>query len=122
MAKFIALKRNRKLMKFAGLLSDRLNEPTNDFLKSINTYYFLTIITGYFISAGIVTRRFKTAAQFEDMMDLFYGVVGIFQSIALYVTIGIEMRKIKTMVLTLQEVIDEGNAKNAFNRHEFQLQ
>lgn len=108
MVTFIALKRNRKLMIHTGLLSHRLNESTNEFFQSIYPYYFLVVIIGYLISCTIVVLRLIRCAQFEDIMVICFGVVGIFQCIAMYINVGVEMKKTKSVVLTLQDIIDEG--------------
>lgn len=110
MVKFTVLELNRKIMIRAGLL---LNESTNGFFKSINTYFILFFIIGYFVSAA--TFVIEVATQYADIMDLCFVAVGAFQSFGMYINVGLQMRKIETLLIKLQKIVDEGNLWKIFS-------
>lgn len=98
---------NQYVMEILGIHSHRLDEPSNEFYSSIMPYYFvcfdvvfLTISSAVFAVQNI--DKLTLALQNVSL------VVGGIQSAGMYISIGINMLKVKALHLKLQEVVNKG--------------
>lgn len=104
---FKVLKHNQSLMEFIGIHSYHLTEPTNDFFKSFGTYYILFSIVSVFLISSAYTAIFSS--EFQTGIQAWLLVIAGLQSGGMFLSIGLEMQRIKTLQLKLQAIVDEGN-------------
>lgn len=109
MKMFKVLKHNQTLMTWLGIHSYRLTEPNNEFSKSIGTYYILFTIFSIFIVSSGYTAIFSS--EFQTVIQATLLVVAGTQSGGMFLSIGLQMKKIKTLQLKLQEIVNEGEHK-----------
>lgn len=103
---FKVLKHNQTLMAWLGIHSYRLTETSNDFFKSIATYYIIFTIVSIFIVSSGYTAIFSS--DFQTVIQATLLVVAGFQSGGMFLSIGLEMKKIKMLQIKLQEITDAG--------------
>lgn len=109
MAKFKVLKYSQKFLTRLGIYSYRLTEPTNEFLKSIYSYFaffalFVTLLTSaaYFITYPTNVKPALGAFK------IFFAII---QCLGAFFGIGIKMTKVKELHIELQRFADEGILK-----------
>ena len=107
MAKFKVMKYNQSIMAKIGIHSHRITVPTNEFFKSPATFFFLIIfIVCHLTSSGVfVYRHFR---QFEVASQAIFVLIAGFQSLGMYLSVGLNMKKVKALQLELQKIVDEG--------------
>lgn len=104
----IVLKYNQILLTWIGISSNRLNEPTNEFLKTINCYVMLFGLTGSMIVCGAFAM-YNSQDNIPEMLQAFYIVSAGIQCVGSYVSIGINMKMVKSLQNDLQRITDNGN-------------
>lgn len=107
MAKIHVLKYNQIFMAPIGLYSYRLMEPINEFYTSIAPYYIEFFVLIFLISsaAGFTFRNVSQIDVALQNVSLF--IAGI-QCAGMYISIGINMKKVKVLHLKLQGIVDTG--------------
>lgn len=106
MKTFKVLKHNQTLMSWLGIHSYHLTETTNEFFKSFGTYYILLSIVSIFIVSSGYTALFSS--EFQIVIQATLLVVAGSQSGGMFLSIGLQMKKIKILQLKLQGIIDGG--------------
>lgn len=112
MAKFNVLESNQSFMAKLGIYSYKLTEPVNKFFKSFMTYYMLfsLILICVILSAMGVYVNWPNIVM---VLEAFLTVVTGSQCAGIFISLGLNMKKIKTVHLKLQEIVDEES--EAFN-------
>ena len=115
MAKFNVLQYNQRFMAKIAIHSYRLTEPTNEFFKSPVPFIILFLLSvGHVISSGVfVYRNFR---QFEVALQAIFVMIGGFQGLGMYLSVGLKMKKVKLLQLKLQQIVDEGESLR-YNLH-----
>lgn len=98
---------NQYVMALLGIHSHRLDDPSNEFYSSIALYSFVCFdIIFLIISSGIFAiQNIDNLALALQNVTL---VVGGIQSAGMYINIGINMSKVKSLHKKLQEIVDKG--------------
>lgn len=103
------LKVNERLWILLGTLSSKLKEPTNEFLKTPNSYLTLTsLCTIVAASATYFLKHFFKDSNGSDAILSFIQIVIIMSEIGSIVSIGINMKKVKRLHNELQSIVDKG--------------
>lgn len=103
-SKFKVLEYNQSVMARIGIHSHRLDENTNEFFKSIVSWYFLSTII-FFIFGSIMFICIYWPA-YEVVSEPCLIAVGCIQVFGMFLGIGLKMKKVKKFHLRLQELID----------------
>lgn len=104
---FKVLKHNQTLMAWLGIHSYRLTETNNEFFKSFGTYYILFSIVSVFMISSAYTALFSF--EFQTVIQAWLLVVAGLQSGGMFLSIGLQMKKIKMLQSKLQEIVNKGN-------------
>ena len=107
MAKFKVHKYNQAFMARLGIHSYNLNDPANEFFKSIATFYNLITATVFFVtsSAAFVYLNWP---NLEIVLEPFLIVLAGVQYGGMFLSVGLNMKKVKLLHITLQKIVDEG--------------
>lgn len=114
MQKFKVLEYNQILMAWIGIHSHHLTKPTNEFFKSPVTYYVL-FITIVFSIISCAVYVFKNVSDFRSSLGACLVVIAGFQKGGLFLSTGLNMKKLKVLHLKLQEIIDKGTISQESN-------
>lgn len=101
------LEKNQNLLVKLGLSSHRLTEPTNEFMKTIICYIMLCGIVGPMILCAAVSL-YKSLDDFQGAIDAFYVLSAGIVCLGSYLSIGINMKKVKYLQVELQQIVDSG--------------
>lgn len=103
---FRVLKYNQDSMSLIALHSHRLNEPTNEFVTSITSYY--VSLMNFFTFASSFVDIYENWPNLPlILVSLALGAAGIMAT-GMYISVGLKMKKIKELHNLLQTSIDEG--------------
>lgn len=105
--KFKVLEYNQISMEWLGIHSKRLNDPTNEFYRSFVAYYILFNVISFTIIASAV-YMYVHIDNFEVITESFLVACAGIQVAGMFICIGINMQKVKTLHITLQELVDKG--------------
>lgn len=109
MRKFKVLEHNEKFITCLGIRSYCFTEPTNEFFKSISSYYILWILITSVISSLVFTCLHWP--QIEMITSSTMVLVGCYQASGMFMSFGLNMKKVKAVHLQLQEIINSlGNS------------
>lgn len=108
MANFEVLKNNQLLMVHLGIYFHPVNDPTNKLLASLISSYFIFITVAFGIISSVLFA-FENASEFEAALNAVMVVIAETQSIAMYFSVRINIDKVKTLHLMLQEITDKGS-------------
>lgn len=103
-SKFKVLEYNQLVMARIGIHSHRLDENTNEFFKSIVSWYFLCTII-FFIFGSIMFICIHWPA-YEVISEPCLIAIGCIQVLGMFIGVGLKMKKVKKFHLRLQEMID----------------
>lgn len=106
MNKFRVLKRNQDLMAWLAINSHHLNEPKNEFFKSITAYYNTFFIYAFFGTHWAVV--YKMWPEINHIILPFSMSLAALMCGGVYFSIGFQMKKIKTLHIELQTIVNEG--------------
>lgn len=106
MAKFKVLKFNQILMSWQGIHSHRLTEPTNEFYRSLSSYYVVFTLFAFVITSAV--RIYGYWPDIESILKPCSVAFGGVQCAGMFISIGFQMKRIKALHLELQGIIDEG--------------
>lgn len=113
MAKFKVLKVNQTYMSWLGLYSYSLTEPTNEFFKSIGSYYNLISMVALFVTSCVfIYKNYST--DITAAMNAIKVCVSTVQWVGIFIGLGLNMIKIKSLHCELQQVVDEGISVSFF--------
>lgn len=101
------LEYNQKWLRWIGLLSKRLDEPTNDFFNSPNAY--IMIISMAFTMP--ICGAYGVYLSREDlvrMLQAVYIVSAGIQCVGSYTSVGKNMKLVKSFINDLQNLSDNG--------------
>lgn len=106
MAKFKVLKYNQTLMSWQGIHSMNLTQPTNEFHRSLSSYYIAFTLFAFVITSAVRIYGYWPAIELilKPCSVAFGGV----QCVGMFISIGLQMKRIKALHLELQRIIDEG--------------
>lgn len=107
MAKVEVLKYNRKVMTPLGIYSHRLTEPTNEFYSSIVPYYFICFDVIFLTISSAVFSVQNISAIRLALQNVTLIVAGM-QCAGMFISIGINMKKVKLLHLKLQGIVNAG--------------
>lgn len=99
--------KNQNLLVQLGLSSHRLNEPTNEFMKTFNCYVMLSGIVGPMIICAAIAL-YNSLNDFQGAIDAFYVLSAGIACLGSYLSIGINMKKVKYLQVELQRIVDSG--------------
>lgn len=101
------LKFSENYLTFLGICSNQLNQPTNEFLKTANSY---VILIGF-----LMLNTFSAAYIYQNYSDMETSINALFALSAgianagSYISIGINMKTLKRLHNELQKIVDNGN-------------
>lgn len=106
MVKFKVLQTNQVFMTSLGIHSKHLTEPSNEFFKSIISYLILAaLIYSLILSiAQIYVSWSDVTSRLSAMLMAFCAC----QAIGMFLSIGLNMKKVKELHLQLQAIVDDG--------------
>lgn len=104
----IVLKYSQRLLVFVGLSSTRLHEPTNEFTKSVRAYATSAAVAVLAGLCGTTLWRSMGSEFLAQVPTLFPFLCGI-QALAVFLSIGLEMRSVKLFQTKLQRIVDDGD-------------
>lgn len=113
MSKIEVLKQIQKFLVPLGVYSNRPAEPTNDFFISIGPYYtqFFVIIC---LTLSPALFAYKNSSQIALVLQTTSLIVGGSQSAGMFISLGLNVKKMKILHLKLQEICDNGLLWNIF--------
>lgn len=94
-------------MASIGIYSYNLNEPKNEFLRSIAAYYFLFTMTVFSVGGSAVFTC-KHWPQFDLISQPLMFVFGCSGTTGLMLSVGLNMKSVKSLHLKLQQIVDKG--------------
>lgn len=106
MPKFIVLKYNQILMSWQGIHSHNLTEATNEFYRSLSTYYIIFTLSAFIITSAV--RIYGYWPEIELILKPCSIAFGGVQCLGMFICIGLQMKRIKVLHLELQRIVDEG--------------
>lgn len=106
MKEFKVLEYNQISMRWAGIHSKDLYKPTNEFFKSFATYYILFSVISFTIGSSAVFV-YKYSSNFEVVSEPSLIVIAGSQAAGMFLSVGLNMKKIKILHIKLQEIVDE---------------
>lgn len=107
-SKFNVFEYNQKFMAWLGIHSYRLEEPTNEFFSSLGAYY-IALTIGFVSIVCACTTLF--ASDFKMVIQAAFALVAAIQSGGMFISVGLNMKKIKTFHLSVQDIVDAGMLK-----------
>lgn len=108
MADFKVLAYNQAIMTPLGIYSHRLNEPTNVFFKSFMPYFNLSFLGINIIFCGVI--MFRGWPNLDLILEPLLIIIAAVQSGGMFLSVGLNVKKVKILHLALQKVVDdEGN-------------
>lgn len=110
---FKVLEYNQISMRWAGIHSKDLHKPTNEFFKSFATYYILFSVISFTIGSSAV-YIYKNSTHFEMVSEPILIVIAGLQAGGMFLSVGLNMKKIKILHIKLQEIVDESMSNWAF--------
>lgn len=105
MGKFKVLSSNEMLMNRLRIFTHRLNDPINDFFKSITTYYFALNIMAFIVTSGVFV--YENRSHLIVALRTAMVVIGCSQALGMFLSVGTNMLKVKALHLKLQSIVDE---------------
>lgn len=106
MAKFKVLKYNQIMMSWQGIHSHHLTEASNDFHRSLSSYYVIVTLFLFIIASAV--RIHSYWPEVELILKPCSVAFGGVQCVGMFICIGLQMKRIKALHLELQRIIDEG--------------
>lgn len=103
------LKSSVNYLTALGICSQRLTEPTNEFLKSFPAYISLLAYLGPIIPASIVFI-FRNYHDFQASVKSVLVLSGGFAALGTFVSMGINMRTVKRLCNEFQALTDRGTS------------
>lgn len=105
-----------KVLRLNELLMDRLHIyshpllttasiPTNDFFRSITTYYILFHVVGFI--AGSAVFAYQNASHVVLALRTGTVLVGTCQALGMFLTVGCKFDKVKVLHQKLQAIVDQ---------------
>lgn len=107
MAKIQVLKYNQNVMAPLGIYSHRLTETTNEFYSSIAPYHFICFDVVFLTLSSAVFAIQNVSAITLALQNLTL-IIGGMQCAGMFISIGINMKKVKVLHLKLQAIVDAG--------------
>lgn len=104
------LKYSEIYLTFLGICSNRLNENTNEFLKTFNSYFFLVGFIGplYGCSAAYIYENFSDLTTVTNALIVLSAGVA---SVGSFVSVGLNMKNVKLLHNKLQKIVDDSKTK-----------
>lgn len=107
MERFKVHKYNQALMVPLGIHSYNLTDPSNDFFKSFANFFIpFMLVTFYMISSGAFV--YLNWPNLEIIIEPFLVIMAGSIFGGMYLSVGLNMRKVKFLHLKLQQIVDEG--------------
>lgn len=107
MAKFKVLKLNQTYLTRIGIHCQQPDEQTNVFFRTFTAYYYLFTIFSFTITSSAVFA-YKNWPQMDIISEPCLIVIAGLQVIGMYLSVGINIRKVKALHNELQEIVDKG--------------
>lgn len=109
--KFQVLEYNRISLSLVGMYTKNLHEPTNEFYNSFISYYVLFVVVSFAIISSAV-YMYQNKSHFEIISESTLVAIAGVQEAGMLLAIGKNNVQVKTLLLKLQEIVDEGNFSN----------
>lgn len=106
--KMIVLKYSQMLLVLVGLSSTRLHEPTNEFTKSGRTYATSAAVAVLTSLCGTTLWQ-SMGSEFISQVPTFFPFLCGIQSLAIFLSLGLEMQSVKLFQTQLQSIVDDGD-------------
>lgn len=98
-----------RYLNFLGICSDRLTEPTSEFMKLPQAYFFLIGYLGPLLTSSslfLVNNFTDFASSTNALIVLSAGVA----SFGAFVTMGMNMKTVKMLYIEYQNLVDKGKS------------
>lgn len=106
MNKFRVLERSQNFMTRLAISSHRLSEPTNEFFTRLMAYYITFLLYAFSVTHWAVV--YKYWPDLSLVLHPFAMSLAGLQCGGVYVSIGLQMKNIKKLLIELQNIIDKG--------------
>lgn len=113
MTNFKVFEYNQRFMAKLGLYSYHLERPTNDLFKSLATYYILFFSIAFTITSSAIFAITHTS-QFSLALETCFIVIAGIQTAGVFLSVGLNMTKVKILHLKLQQIVDEGKSRKFY--------
>lgn len=102
------LKYNQRLMTLFGVYSYQLTEPSNEFYQSFGAHYvaFCNIM---FLMVSPTIFSYLNISHIDLVLQNVSLITGGIQAVGMFISVGINMKKVKMLHINLQRLVDEGN-------------
>lgn len=107
------MKYNQQFMEKLGFHSYRLTDPTNEFFKTPIVYLVMFILSAFSISSTI-TFAYKNFSRFDAALEAIFIFIAGVHGLGMYLSVGLEMTKVKALHNKLQEIVDAGTVDFLF--------
>lgn len=109
MKKFRVLERNQNFMTRLAISSHRLTDPTNEFFTRLMAYHITFLLYAFAVTHWAVV--FKYWPDLSLVLHPFAMSLAGLQCGGVYLSIGFQMKNIKKLYTTLQNIINEGTMR-----------
>lgn len=98
---------NLDYLTFLGIMSKHLDEPTNEFLKTFQSWFFFCshFTTLLVFSLAYLYYNFSDLSTSTNAMIVFFAGITCFVT---FLSIGMEMKTSKILYRELQSIVDKG--------------
>lgn len=104
MVKINVLEHHRAFMARLGIHSYRLTEQSYEFFQSFGSYFIITIMM-YLILTSIY--MLTQNLEFDSFLDTIIVSLAGIQSLGLFCSVGLNLKKVKLLQINLQKFVDE---------------
>lgn len=105
------LEESLHLLNRLGICSDRLNEPTNEFLQSVTGIVYLSCFLGPVITFS-ATYIYQNTSNTEAAINALLGVTAGSAGLGGFLTLGSKMKSVKLLYREILAMVKRGKDKN----------
>lgn len=103
---FQVLKYNQAIMAPFGIYPYRMTGPCNEFYTSFGSYYIITFLMAFLVLSSIlVSKNIENTAL---ALEVSCTIIGEMQAAGMFMSIGLQLKNIRALHITLQDLIDKG--------------
>lgn len=99
------LENSLKFFRLLGMCSDRLNEPTNDFLQSFNGYIIVLAALGPLLTFPAI-YIYHNISDLESSSNAIMAIIGGSVCVGAFFNIGLQMKSVKAFYREVQAIVD----------------
>lgn len=104
---------HQSIMIRLGLSSRNLSDP-NEFYKSFMLYFTVLTLSINIILSGILMFRYWP--NLDLLMEPITIIVAAFQGLGMYLSVGLNLDKVKKLFISLQECVDSASNYSNLNQ------